>query len=213
MRKNRTIPFANKIKFAIVVDGDCESWYFQMLRRNEKGINVDLKPEIPQKKKLKEQFEKVTEQSKHYDKVFWIVDYDVINSETASAKKGTETASQELKRYITQLAKKYKNVVVIINNPCLEFWLLLHFESTGRYFDDCESALKQLKKHLPDYEKTSKYFTKQDNDIYLKLKPNLKTAIANAKKLKAFDLDNPQTAMSQMQFLFETDELKSVIDV
>lgn len=87
MRKNRAIPFGNKIKFAIIVDGDCESWYFQMLRRNEKGINVDLKPEIPQKKKLKEQFEKVIEQSKHYDKVFWIVDYDVINSETTLAKK------------------------------------------------------------------------------------------------------------------------------
>jgi hypothetical protein len=78
MRRSKKIPFANKIKFAIIVDGDCESWYLQMLKRNEKSINVDLKPEIPQNKKLKEQFEKVTELSKHYDKVFWIIDYDVI---------------------------------------------------------------------------------------------------------------------------------------
>lgn len=213
MRKNRAIPFSNKIKFAIIVDGDCESWYFQMLRRNEKGINVDLKPEIPQKKKLKEQFEKVIEQSKHYDKVFWIVDYDVINSEATLAKKGTETASQEFKKYVNLLEKEHKNVIVIINNPCLEFWILLHFEATGKYFDNCEGAFKQLKKHLPDYEKTSKYFTKQDSDIYLKLKPKLKTAIANAKKLKAFDLDNPKMAITQMQLLYETDELKSIIDV
>ena len=212
MRKNRAIPFGDKIKFAIIVDGDCESWYFQMLRRNEKGINVDLKPEIPQNKKLKEQFGKVIEQSKHYDKVFWIVDYDVITKETALAKKGAETASQEFKKYVAQLEKENKNVVVIINNPCLEFWILLHFETTGKYFDNCDGATKQLKKHLPDYEKTSKYFTKQDNDIYLKLKPKLKTAITNAKKLKAFDLDNPKAAMTQMQLLFETKELKTILE-
>lgn len=212
MRKNRAIPFSNKIKFVIIVDGNCESWYFQMLRRNEKDINVDLKPEIPQKKKLKEQFEKVIEQSKYYDKVFWVVDYDVINNETELAKKGTETASQAFKKYVTQLEKNYKNVIVIINNPCLEFWILLHFETTGKYFDNCEGVSKQLKKYLPDYEKTSKYFTKQDNDIYLKLKPKLKTAIANAKKLSAFDLDNPKNAMAQMQLLFETDELKTILE-
>jgi hypothetical protein len=212
MRKNRAIPFSNKVKFAIIVDGDCESWYLQMLKRNEKAINVDLKPEIPQKKKLEEQFEKVIEQSKHYDKVFWIVDYDVINSKTALAKKGTETSSQEFKKYVTLLDKQHKNVVVIINNPCLEFWILLHYENTGKYFENCEGSLKQLKKHLPDYEKTSKYFTRQDNDIYVKLKPYLKTAIENAKKLKAFDLDNPKTGMTQMHFLYETDELKSIID-
>lgn len=212
MRKTRKVPFTVKTRFAIIVDGDCESWYFQMLRRNENKINVDLKPEIPQRKKLKEQFEKVIEQSKHYDKVFWIVDYDVISSETKLAEKGAESAKQEFKKYVLELRKNYKNILIIINNPCLEFWILLHFETTGKYFDNCEGATKQLKKHLPDYEKTSKYFTKQDKDIYLRLKPKLKTAIANAKKLKAFDLDNPATGMTEMYLLFEVEELKEIIE-
>lgn len=211
MRKSKPIPFRNNIRFVIIIDGDCESWYLQMLRRNEKLINVDFKPEIPQKKKLREQFEKVIEQSKHYDKVIWIVDYDVINKETRLAKKGTETPVQEFKKYVLELEKEYKNVIVIINNPCFEFWVLLHFETTGKYYDDCESATKRLKKHLPDYEKTSKYFTKQGNDIYLRLKPKLRTAIANAAKLKDFELDNPHKAVTQMQRLFEIEELKSII--
>lgn len=211
MRKNRPVPIAKRSRFAIIVDGKCEFGYLQMLKRNERTIKVDLKPEIPQKKKLKEQFERVVEQSKHYDKVFWIVDYDVINAETQLAPKGTETSAQEFKRYVSQLRKNYENVVVIINNPCLEFWILLHFEFTGKYFNNCESASKQLKKHLADYEKTSKYFTKQDNDIYLRLKPKLKTAIANANKLKAFDFDYPNTAMTQMQYLFNAEELKMII--
>jgi hypothetical protein len=181
-----------------------------MLRRNEKEIRVDLKPEIPQKKKLKEQYERVIEQSKHYDKVFWIVDFDVIISESKLAKKGTETPVQELKKYITELKRNNDNVIVIINNPCLEFWFLLHFEATGKYFNNCESAAKQLKKHLSNYEKTSKFYTKQDNDIYSILKPKLNTAIVNAKKLKAFDLDKPAMAITQMHLLFETDELKGI---
>lgn len=182
-----------------------------MLSRNEKGIRVDLKPEIPQKKKLKDQYDKVIEQSKHYDKVFWIVDLDVINSESNLKKKGTETPIREFEKYVTYLAKNHNNVIVIINNPCLEFWLLLHFEATGKYYSNCESAADQLKKHWPTYAKTEKFYIKQGNDIYLNLKPKLKTAIANAKKLKAFDLNNPAMAMAQMHFLFETDELKEIV--
>jgi hypothetical protein len=144
--------------------------------------------------------------------VFWILDYDVINSETRIAKKGEESPQQELKKYLLTLKKKeYENVVVIINNPCLEFWLLLHFEQTGKYFDTCEKAGKQLKKHLQDYEKTQKFYTKQDNDIYLRLKPYLKTALANAKKLKSFDLDNPDQALSQMHLFFESTKIKKIL--
>jgi hypothetical protein len=87
MRKNRPIPFISKPKFALVVDGDCEFWYINMLKRNEKSISVDLKPEIPQRKKLSDQYKKVIELSNDYDKVFWVIDFDVINSETRIAKK------------------------------------------------------------------------------------------------------------------------------
>ncbi len=111
-----------------------------------------------------------------------------------------------------KLERSFNNVIIIINNPCLEFWFLLHFETTGKYFDNCDKASNQLKKFLPDYEKTSKYFTKQDHDIYLRLKPKLRTAMANARKLKEFDLDNPTTAITQMQLLFETKELKTILE-
>ncbi len=41
-----------------------------MLKRNERTINVALKPEIPQKKKLIDQFKNVVELSADYDKIF-----------------------------------------------------------------------------------------------------------------------------------------------
>ena len=42
---------------------------------------------------------------------------------------------------------------VALSNPCFEYWLLLHFEPTGRAFPDCAAAIHALKKHLPGYQK------------------------------------------------------------
>lgn len=206
MRKNRAIPFKCKPTFAVVVDGDCEVWYLQMLKRNERSIVVNIEPKIPQRKRLSEQYKNVITLSEENTKVFWIVDFDVIVSETKSAKVGSKTALQSFLEFKNKISEKHKNIVIIVNNPCLEFWLLLHFEATSKYFDTCEDAEKQLKKYLKDYEKTQKYYTKQDNDLYIKLKPNLADALKNAKALNLFDNENPSKAMSEMQLFFEANE-------
>jgi hypothetical protein len=206
MRINRAIPFKSKPTFAVVVEGETEICYFQMLKRNERSILINIEPKIPQRKKLSEQYENVIELSEEYTKVFWIIDFDVLLKETRETKKGEKTPRQSFLEYKKTIREKHKNIVIIVNNPCLEFWLLLHFEATSKYFDSCEGAEKQLKKHLKDYEKTQKYYTKQDSDIYLKLKPNLPQALKNAKALKLFDTENPNKGMSEMQLFFEAIE-------
>lgn len=217
MRKSKKIP-PKKVKYAVVGDGKCEFWYVQMLKRNERIISVDLKPEIPQKKKLSDQFASVLELSRVYDKVFWMVDYDVIVSETRSVKKGAKTAQHEFKEYCDKIKVVNEkagdeNIVVIINHPCLEYWFLLHFESTSKCFSNCESATRQLKKYLSDYEKSQSYYTKEGNDIYLRLRPNLSTAISNAKKIQGFNFNQPNFGISQMQLFFETLGIKEKEDV
>lgn len=213
MRKIKSILKKGNPKFALVVDGQCEYWYIQMLKRNERSINVDLKPEIPQKKKLIDQYEKVIELSNDYDKVFWIIDFDVIKNETRLAKKGTKTTIQEFKEYCNKINNSYKNIIVIINNPCLEYWILLHFEQTSKYYETCDEVSKQLKKHLPEYNKSQSFHTKQDNDIYLRLKPFLSKAISNAERLSRFDFQNPDSGMSEMQLFFNTEQIKKIIDI
>lgn len=208
MRKTKSIQPKGKQKFAFVVDGECEFWYIQMLKRNEKSINIDLKPEIPQKKKNADQFKKVVELSADYDKVFWIIDFDVIRSETLLAKKRTKTALQEFKEYCDEINKNHENIIVIINNPCLEYWILLHFERTSKYYESCESVIRQLKKHLPEYKKTKLFYTKEDNDIYLRLKPILSKAITNAERLERFDFHNPDSGMSEMQLFFNIEQIR-----
>lgn len=204
MRRAKRIPLKIKPRYAVVVDGETEFWYIQMLKRNERFVLVDLKPEIPQLKKLAEQYDMVVGLSKDYDKVYWIIDFDVINKETQEAKKGKETALQEFRKYYDNVANNYDNIViVIINNPCFEYWLLLHFESTSKFYASYKDLVKHLKKYLPDYVKSQAYYTKQNSDIYLRLFKHLPTAVSNAKKLKEFDFENPATGISQMYILLE----------
>lgn len=206
MRQNQRKPLQLRKTFAIIVDGECEVWYFQMLKRNERELPVTITPPIPQKKPLEEQFKSAKLLSVTYDRVFWIIDFDAILSETRAAKKGAKTLFQSFGEYKKIIEAEYKKVVIIVNNPCLEFWLLQHFEDTCKNFSDCTAAQHQLEKKLKGYAKTQAYFTKQDQDIYLRLKPHLQAALTNAKKCKAVADRLPSNSSSQMHLFFESEE-------
>ncbi len=187
-----------KITYSIVVDGQTEVWYFQMMKKHEKLPRTDIKPELPKKKKLADQYHCVLQNGEIYDQVIWVVDFDTILKESAQTKSGHQSALQQFYAYLHKL-KKHKNIKVLINTPCLEYWFLLHFKETNRYYSKCENTEKQLKKSfLSDYEKTEKYFKRRDNDIYLRLRPLLLKARVNAQKLGSFDISDPESAKSEM---------------
>jgi hypothetical protein len=212
MRKSRKIISQVTPTFAFVVDGETEIWYLQMLKRNERQLRLNIEPKIPQRKSIEEQFKLVVDLSeREYLKVFWLIDLDAIIKESRETPKGRKTPLQVFIEFRKIIKREYKNVIFIINNPCLEFWFILHFEKTSKLFDTCAKAETELKKHLKDYEKTQKYFTKQDNDIYIKLKRFLKTAINNSESLGQFDMDEQTKAICEMHLLFQTDEFKKIL--
>lgn len=203
MRKRKNIP--TQQAFAVVVDSETEYWYLQMLKRNEPNILFDIMPKFLQKKNVTQQYKLVTELSKkEYDKVFWIIDLDILLKEERE-KKDTPSSLQKFLNYWQQLSKQDK-VVVIVNNPCLEYWFLLHFQKTNKVFTACADAEKQVSQHLQGYEKTEKFF-KKDNDIYKQLKPFLKTAKKNATALGSFQVNQYKKAMCEMPLLFNTLQL------
>ena len=205
MRKGRKIQ--TKQAFAVVVDGETEYWYLQMLKRNEPDVLFNITPKILQKKNINQQYDLVTALSKgDCDKVFWIVDLDVLLKEARENKDNTSSLQQFLS-YWRKLSKQDK-IVVIVNKPCLEYWFLLHFQKTTKVFTTCSDAEKQVRRHLKGYEKTEKFFNK-DNDIYKQLKPYLQTAINNATALGTFDPYNHSKAMCEMFLLFKTLQIRT----
>ncbi len=197
-RKTTKRKSKGKKSYAIIVDGNTEVWYFTMMKRQEYfAKNIAIKPELPKKKKLADQFEFVKKEARDYDKVFWLLDLDVIIKETAEQLAGKKTALEEIASYIKTL-NKYKNVEILFNTPCLEFWYLLHFKNTSTYYPLCSAAQKELKKFLPTYEKTEKFYTKKNNDIYKQLKPYQDEAMKKAEELAPFDIKNPKTAQAEI---------------
>lgn len=95
----------------------------------------------------------------------------------------------------------------------MEYWFVLHFEQTTKYFSKCPDAERQLKKHLKDYKKTQKYFTKQDNDIYLKLKSELSTALVNTQRTQRKNIYELERGICEMNLFFESEQIKIFIRI
>jgi hypothetical protein len=201
MRKSKEIS-QKKSVFSFVVDGKCELWYLQLLKQHE-ALNINLEPKLPQKKKLQDQFALVETLTEESEKVFWIIDFDVILKETQETKKGNKTSLQEFQELYNK-TKKNDKIIIVVNNPCLEYWFLQHFEQTSKHFSSYEKLEKSVKKHLADYEKTEKYYKNFRQNIYQKLKPNLPTAIVNAKNLGEFSFDNIETSITEMYKIFNS---------
>ncbi len=197
--------------YAFVVDGETEIWYLQMFKRNEQNnsnIRINIKPEIPHKKKLRDQYNLVREQAEsEYDKVFWIVDLDVILKETRESK-SENTPLIKFMNYRETLYSEYDNVRVIVNNPCLEYWYLLHFEFNNITYNNCRDVVDDLHRYIKGYGKSERFYKRKNRDIYSVLRPHLSKAINNAKKLGGFDESDPEKGMCEMDSLFLSEEIK-----
>lgn len=189
-----------KSVFSFVVDGECEYWYLQMLKDNEKSQKIRLSPDMYKSNTLEGQYKKVIELAEDSEKVFWIVDFDMIYKETKERKSGQTSKLTKFKE-LYRKAKRCSNVEIIVNNPCFEFWVLLHFCHTTRFYENYKILLPDLQKHLDNYVKTENYFVK--SDIYKRLKPNLQIAISNSKKLGEFDFENIETGKAEMYKIFK----------
>jgi predicted transcriptional regulator len=113
----------------------------------------------------------------------------------------------EMATYQKLKKKSSRNVIWIETNPCTEFWFLLHFLpqlSTKRY-ETCEDVLPDLQRYMPNYEKTARYFRKNNLYNYLTEHGNLERAINYAKELSRLSEETPEDriAYSQMHKVFE----------
>ena len=75
-----------------------------------------------------------------------------------------------------------KGIHIALSNPCFEFWYLLHFQYTTKFFKDYPAVKNALTTYLPDYEKTG--------DVYSQLSAHTTNALQNAKRVEQYHLQN-----------------------
>lgn len=94
--------------------------------------------------------------------------------------------------------KKVDDCELLLSNPCIELWFLLHFKNHTAN-NDCSYFCKELKNRNRTYKKGV-----IDNKLKEKLCEKIDDAIRRAKKLK--DYDNPSSTI--YKFLEKLIELK-----
>lgn len=191
---------------AVIADGKTEKWYLDSVKAHyscEVLKNTRIEPQLPQKKQINELVDIAKSKVQEgYPKVILLVDFDEVLANAEELR----VFQHFYQEYNKDGHEKWMNsLMLIVNNPCLEYWYLLHFNSTGKYYN-CYSELEvDLQKKLPNYNKSEKYYC-GNPDIYTRLggDEGLSNARNNANPFLPFDIPTcRERGISEMSKLFD----------
>ena len=156
-------------KYVIVGAGLTERYYFTHLKRLI-SLPVDIRPRMFGR-------ENITALTKRIEEivpnaiVLCVFDADVSQWDAMEKQR-----LQDMKRQY----RNNDNVHLFDSMPSIEYWFLLHFENTNRFMATSHEAMNALRKHIPDFDKTTQFLEK-DQWVRLLLADNrLATACERA---------------------------------
>ncbi len=163
-----------KKSIAIIGEGITEWFYFDSLRITRR-YPFKVAPDFPQHSDIQHIAKLVSDYiRRQYDYVVCLVDMDRLLANPS-----------EMQVYNTVRKSTDANVMWIETNPCTEFWFLLHFlpGPSVRHYTNQDQAITELRKYMPEYEKTKRYLAKADIYRYLRDNGDLPRAMSNASTL------------------------------
>ena len=92
------------------------------------------------------------------------------------------------KQKFENMSRKYANnasVILCDSMPSIEFWFLLHYLYTNRYFATSEDVIAVLRRFMPDFSKHQSFLSKEMWVANLLDSHRLETAVSNAAQLPA----------------------------
>ncbi|MDR3366334.1 MAG: RloB family protein [Prevotellaceae bacterium] len=155
----------------IVGEGITEQYYFMHVKRLC-GFRCTIKPRFFGNTSIAGMKKVIEELLRDDIRVICVFDADV------------PTRNNSEKKKLEQLQKKYresKKLIFCDSLPSIEYWFLLHYENSNRYFNDAKAAETALKKHIADYEKAAQFFEKEKWVRDLCAEGKLNKAIERAK--------------------------------
>ncbi len=178
----------------IIAEGQTEQIYFSEIKSIEKIAGITIIPKLAKHSDLYSILNKALSEKrgKIYDEIWCVFDRDIFISNNLPLK---------LKKKLHQAQEKGINFADSL--PAFEIWFLLHYEMPNRYYTKQDELIKQLQKHISQYEKKQKYLNKAK--LYSNLKPRLNDAISNSKTLEKRNNSNSdnQSSFCNVYRLFE----------
>lgn len=180
---------------AIIGEGLTEYRYVDDLRTTER-YRFSLVPGIPKHSELDDIVKLAKERvDAGYDYVLCLIDMDVI-----------EGNHDKMEHYLA-LQKKNPEIIFVESSPCTEYWFLMHYmpRASSKEYADYDAVAQELKKHIPNYEKTETFFNKTHIYRELKEKGDVVRAIELSRELDVLRTKEPEVykSYSQMYKLFD----------
>ena len=135
----------------IIGAGITEQWYFTHLKAL-RGYRVKIRPRFFGTETAAGLDKKIEEVLRDESIAICVFDADVSTWNEAERKK------------LAALQKKYEgndSVLLCDSMPSIEYWFLLHFKHTTRHFGTSKAVVKELKKNIPQYDKTEQFLGNQ----------------------------------------------------
>lgn len=148
VRKEREL---KRSRITVIGEGLTERWYFEHLRVI-KGYRYECKPRFFAHQSYEEMMKLIDWVLQNGGIAVCVCDADITRDNEERNKK-----LQEMKA----LYAKDERVFICDSMPSIEFWFLIHYMNTSKYFKDANAVIKVLKKFIPGYDKTGTFLEKQ----------------------------------------------------
>ena len=180
---------------AIIGEGLTEYRYVDDMRTTER-YRFSLVPGIPKHSDIDDIVKLAQDRIKaDYDYVLCLIDMDVLES------------SHEKMEHYRILKKDNPKVIFVESSPCTEYWFLMHFmpRPSSKEYADYDAVAQELRKRIPNYDKTEVFFNKTHIYRELKAKGDMAKAIDLSRELDELRAKEPEVfrSYSQMYKLFD----------
>lgn len=154
----------------IIGEGATERYYFTHLKRL-RGYNYVCKPRNFTEQTFDEMQKQIERVLADNGIAVCVFDADV-----------TRTRPSEKAKF-EDIKRKYADnpaVILCDSMPSIEFWFLLHYLNTNRYFATSDDVIDALHRYIPNFSKHQSFLSKEAWVLDLLAENRLDTAITNA---------------------------------
>lgn len=180
---------------AIIGEGLTEYRYVDDMRTTER-YRFSLVPGIPKHSDVDDIVRLAQERLRAgFDYVLCLIDMDVIEG------------SHDKTEHYKALKRENPDIIFVESSPCTEYWFLMHYMPgpSSKEYADYDAVAQELRKYIPNYDKTELFFNKIHIYRELKEKGDVERAIEISRELEALRAKEPEVyrSYSQMYKLFD----------
>ena len=180
---------------AIIGEGLTEYRYVDDMRTTER-YRFSLVPGIPKHSDVDDIVRLAQERLRAgFDYVLCLIDMDVIEG------------SHDKMEHYKALKRENPDIIFVESSPYTEYWFLMHYMPgpSSKEYADYDAVAQELRKYIPNYDKTELFFNKIHIYRELKEKGDVERAIEISRELEALRAKEPEVyrSYSQMYKLFD----------